>query len=446
MRLRITLVVLCVLALAQNVAAIECVAEINAKDNSTGTIIAGTTAKLVLTLIADMSQAEPGEEIASIQITMSSGFSAKENAVKSVKMGKLNIPDFQSVVDRNKIIVSLPTLIILTTLVEIEFTIYAPSTPVPNRLFIVGLMNVLQNPILVSIKPGNTDGQVNNDSLSVDIVDATDQQVSPKDTALSDADVADVNMDGVVNTPDLLAVVQHFGESAPVNLTRSPDVNGDGVVNIVDLVLVCRHLPPPNPPLEILRLLSEDMAALDSAKVPSMTSYFSEDYKAAKDVHTSFGILAGLIPSDFQSIPQFVSNIVHKYAKLEVSFSELTVELSRNSATVHTVYRFYGETRSPQARRLEALVDAALYFRKEIVEWKIIGWEFRSDIEWTDLIERYEITVTNSTGADFDLRPGYSRTITGVSEGTHTIDVRIGNVIIADETLFVDSDIDWEVY
>lgn len=78
------------------------------------------------------------------------------------------------------------------------------------------------------------------------------------------------------------------------------------------------------------------------------------------------------------------------------------------------------------------------------------------DIEWTVFVERYEITVINSTGADFsvyldgvfqfDLRPGYSRTITGVSEGTHTIDARIVNVIIADETFFVDSDVEWEVY
>ncbi len=78
------------------------------------------------------------------------------------------------------------------------------------------------------------------------------------------------------------------------------------------------------------------------------------------------------------------------------------------------------------------------------------------DIEWTVFVERYEITVINSTGADFsvyldgvfqfDLRPGYSRTITGVSEGTHTIDARIFNVIIADETLFIDTDIEWEVY
>jgi fibronectin type 3 domain-containing protein len=170
-------------ALAEEQAAVESIGEINAKDNSTGTVIAGTTADLVLTLIADMSQAEPGEEIASIQITVPSGFSAKENAVKSLKMGEASIPDFQSVVDRNRIIVTLPMLITLTTIVEIEFVIDAPPTPVPDRLFIVGLMNILQNPILISIKAGNADGRVNNDRLAVKVVAATKPQ-APSDLSV----------------------------------------------------------------------------------------------------------------------------------------------------------------------------------------------------------------------------------------------------------------------
>ncbi|MFC1718962.1 PorV/PorQ family protein, partial [Candidatus Poribacteria bacterium] len=57
--------------------AVESIGEINARDNSTGTVLAGLEADLILTVIADMSQAEPGEEIESLQITMPSGFTAK---------------------------------------------------------------------------------------------------------------------------------------------------------------------------------------------------------------------------------------------------------------------------------------------------------------------------------------------------------------------------------
>jgi hypothetical protein len=166
----------CLISLAEDQMAVESVGEINAKDNSTGTVIAGTTADLIVTLIADMSQAEPGEEIASIQITIPSGFSARENAVTALIMGGDNIPDLESVVDRNRIIVTLPTLITLTSTVAIEFTVDTPATPVPPRPFIVGLYNISQNPILVSIKPANADGRLNNDTLTVKTVAATKPQ------------------------------------------------------------------------------------------------------------------------------------------------------------------------------------------------------------------------------------------------------------------------------
>jgi hypothetical protein len=167
-------------AMANEQTAVESVGEINAKDNSTGTVIAGTTADLVITIIVDMSQAEPGEEIAAIQIIVPSGFDARQDAVKSLTIGGSDIPDFTSVVDRNRIIISFgtdetgfPKLITLTSTVAIEFSVDTPTTPVANRSFIVSLLNVEQNPILVSITQGNADGRINNDSLAVRVVAAT---------------------------------------------------------------------------------------------------------------------------------------------------------------------------------------------------------------------------------------------------------------------------------
>ena len=78
------------------------------------------------------------------------------------------------------------------------------------------------------------------------------------------------------------------------------------------------------------------------------------------------------------------------------------------------------------------------------------------NIEWTVYIPRYEITVINETGFEFSvyldgvfhfsLAPGTAGSITDISEGTHTIDARVGNEIVADETFFVDEDIEWTVY
>lgn len=78
------------------------------------------------------------------------------------------------------------------------------------------------------------------------------------------------------------------------------------------------------------------------------------------------------------------------------------------------------------------------------------------DVEWVVYVDTYEITVINDTGSyfsvfldgifQFELDSGHSRTILDVSEGEHTVDARVGSEIIAGETFYVDSDMEWTVY
>ena len=51
----------------------------------------------------------------------------------------------------------------------------------------------------------------------------------------------DVNKDGKVNTPDLILVGSHLGETTSMPSDPDPDVNSDGQVDILDLILVARH-------------------------------------------------------------------------------------------------------------------------------------------------------------------------------------------------------------
>ncbi len=79
-----------------------------------------------------------------------------------------------------------------------------------------------------------------------------------------------------------------------------------------------------------------------------------------------------------------------------------------------------------------------------------------SDMEWTVFVERYELTVFNEAGLDFafyldgvfqfDIEYGEGITLTDVSEGIHTLEARIGDIIIADETVDVNQDLEWEVF
>ena len=90
--------------------AVESSGEVNAKDNNAGTVIAGTQADLILNVIIDMSQAEPGEEIESIRITVPNGLTAKDKSVKTVVIGDQNVANFtQQIQDNNLILTGLLT-------------------------------------------------------------------------------------------------------------------------------------------------------------------------------------------------------------------------------------------------------------------------------------------------------------------------------------------------
>ena len=104
-------------------------------------------------------------------------------------------------------------------------------------------------------------------------------------------------------------------------------------------------------------------------------------------------------------------------------------------------------------------VEEGRYIIDARVDGNIIAEEVLTvdrNIEWTVYVPRYEITVVNETGFEFSvyldglfhfsLRPGTFGTITDILEGTHTVDARVGNEIVADETFFVDEDIEWTVY
>jgi hypothetical protein len=161
------------LALTQDQMAVTSSGELNVKGNDNGTVIAGSTADLILTVVADMSQMEPGEEIKSIQIIIPPGFSAGDDAVTLVTVGGEEKTDYQLVVDGNRIIITLSSLITYTTMVVIEFTVNTPASPGSPDPFIVGILNDRNNPILYSIDGKDADGiSKNNNSLLLTVITA----------------------------------------------------------------------------------------------------------------------------------------------------------------------------------------------------------------------------------------------------------------------------------
>jgi len=82
--------------------------------------------------------------------------------------------------------------------------------------------------------------------------------------------------------------------------------------------------------------------------------------------------------------------------------------------------------------------------------------DLTENIEWTVFIPRYNLKVINNTNSmlsiyldgiyQLDISPRNSKIITGISEGTHTVDARIGKNIVASKNLNINQDIEWNIY
>lgn len=81
--------------------------------------------------------------------------------------------------------------------------------------------------------------------------------------------------------------------------------------------------------------------------------------------------------------------------------------------------------------------------------------DLEEDLEWIVYIEEYDITVTNQTDLNlsiylddyyqFGSPPMSSKTIHGVSEGSHILEARIGGDIITSKKFYLDQDIEWSI-
>jgi len=169
-------------------------------------------------------------------------------------------------------------------------------------------------------------------------------------------------------------------------LVDATDYNGhrDTISLNQGLLLLDIGLEPIDSPsasiLELLEAFSREIEALDPDRIPTIQSYLTEDYTAAKeDPATAFGILAGVIPPDYETLPETIENIVNKYDKLDFTFANPSIEITGDSAVVLMRFEVYAETKPPEPKKWEIIVDGRLELRKQEDEWKISYWKLLGD-------------------------------------------------------------------
>lgn len=131
---------------------------------------------------------------------------------------------------------------------------------------------------------------------------------------------------------------------------------------------------PSEPIIKVLDAVSKGIESLDPDKILLVQFYFTKDYVTANDEATAFGIFAGVVPPNYDKIPETLMNIVKKYDKLEFKFSNPEVKLGLDTATVMTRFMVNAETKPPEPKKWEIVIDGKFVFRKQDNEWKISFW------------------------------------------------------------------------
>lgn len=131
---------------------------------------------------------------------------------------------------------------------------------------------------------------------------------------------------------------------------------------------------PSTPILTALDTISKDIGSLDAEKIPEVQSFFSKTYVASNDEATTLGVVAGVVPPDYNSIPVTIDNIIKKYNKLSFEFANPEVKFDGNSATVQMRFMINAETKPPEPKLWEIVIDGKMICQKQNDVWKITFW------------------------------------------------------------------------
>ena len=196
--------------------------EINVVDQTEGIVPASTTAPLIVTLNIDRSLAETGEEIKTIEILMPSGFLTQSSAFKGISRDGNPLVARAVVSGGNILRVELADLIVdhQNSIYEITFDCQTPNTITLSAAFRVRLRNLDDVPIGEYISEGQTDGKLNNDDFTLQVI--ANVPPGPVIGFTAEADTTgenDVTLRWQNSAdPDVNGYLIYRGKEAPINV------------------------------------------------------------------------------------------------------------------------------------------------------------------------------------------------------------------------------------
>jgi hypothetical protein len=170
-----------------------------------------------------------------------------------------------------------------------------------------------------------------------------------------------------------------LSDNIDVTITASDYNDYRGSISLQQELLVLDIAMVPSqshstPILAVLDAISRDIESLDDSKIPNIQSYFSEDYVAGDDAATAAGIFAGVVPPNYDAIPDTIRTINKKYSKLAFKFTNPDVKFGVNSADVQMRFVINAETNPPDPKIWEIVIDGKMTFVELNGKWKMTFW------------------------------------------------------------------------
>ncbi len=170
-------------------AAVSSNGELNVLGDPSGQVPTASEPTLILTLLIDRSQAEAGEEVKSVELSLPAGFSVRSpESAEDVRIDGVSAP-FEAVVTDAFIRFVLEDEIdnFQSSLFEAVFKVRTPDLPRTGALFRVSLRNLDNLQIGEFVQPGEIDGDpLNNNDYTLDVIPNTPPATPTGFTAQAD--------------------------------------------------------------------------------------------------------------------------------------------------------------------------------------------------------------------------------------------------------------------
>ena len=124
-----------------------------------------------------------------------------------------------------------------------------------------------------------------------------------------------------------------------------------------------------------LENLSQLLESLDPENLPAIEALFSESYVASDDPVTTFGILSGVIPPNYEGVIPTFTDVFQRYSWLEFVFRDRVMDITHARKASIELFLDVDSENAEDGNLSHLEAKCNFEFRREGSDWKIVYWQ-----------------------------------------------------------------------